>query len=76
MNVKSLKKKVSRFANLENIDFNFVAYDQDICILGAKGSGKSYLANEILKSLGWISVWVYDFNFQFHSSLKQLFSMT
>ena len=35
------KPKTSRFAHLENINFNFEAYDQDICILGSKGSGKS-----------------------------------
>jgi len=52
----------------EQLDFSFEAYDQDICILGSKGSGKSYLANSILKSLRGISVWVYDFNSQFHSS--------
>ena len=62
------KPKTSRFAHLENIDFQFEAYDQDICILGSKGSGKSYLANAIMKSLNGINVWVYDFNFQFHSS--------
>ena len=68
------KSQTSRFAHLENIDFQFVAYDQDICILGSKGSGKSYLANEIMKSLGGISVWVYDFNFQFHSSKAIVFN--
>ena len=52
----------------EQLDFSFEAYDQDICILGSKGSGKSYLANAILKSLRGISVWVYDFNSEFHSS--------
>ena len=62
------KPKTSRFAHLENINFNFEAYDQDICILGSKGSGKSFLANTIMKSLNGISVWCYDFNFQFHSS--------
>ena len=41
-------QQVSRFASLENIDFSFVAYDQDITIMGAKSSGKSYLANTIL----------------------------
>ncbi len=46
------KPKTSRFANLENIDFQFVAYDQDICILGSKGSGKSYLASQWNPCLG------------------------
>ena len=68
------KPKTSRFANLENIDFQFVAYDQDICILGSKGSGKSYLANEIMKGLNGIHVWVYDFNHQFHSSRAIVFN--
>ena len=47
----------------EQLDFRYVAYDQDIAILGSKGSGKSYLANKILGSLHGINVWVYDFNF-------------
>ena len=68
------KSEVSRFANLEDISFSFEAYDQDICILGSKGSGKSYLANTIMKSLNGISVWVYDFNFQFHSSRAIVFN--
>jgi len=67
------KSQTSRFAHLENIDFQFEAYDQDICILGSKGSGKSYLANEIMKSLNGIHVWVYDFNHQFHSSRAIVF---
>ena len=68
------KSQTSRFANLENINFNFEAYDQDICILGSKGSGKSYLANTIMKSLNGIHVWVYDFNHQFHSSRAIVFN--
>ena len=52
------KPKTSRFANLEDISFDFVAYDQDITILGAKSSGKSYLANQLMKGLNKISVWV------------------
>ena len=68
-NASSLsQEKPSRFATSgEHLDFNFEAYDQDICILGSKGSGKSYLANTIMKSLNGIHVWVYDFNHQFHS---------
>ena len=68
------KSQTSRFANLENIAFQFIAYDQDICILGSKGSGKSYLANQIMKSLNGIHVWVYDFNHQFHSSRAIVFN--
>ena len=67
------KPKTSRFANLEDISFDFVAYDQDITILGAKSSGKSYLANQLMKGLNKISVWVYDFNYQFHSSHAMVF---
>ena len=52
----------------EDLSFNFVAYDEKITILGASGSGKSYLANAIMKSLNGVSVWVYDFNAQFSSS--------
>jgi DNA helicase HerA-like ATPase len=68
------KPKTSRFANLEDISFDFIAYDQDICILGSKGSGKSYLANQLLKGLNGIHVWVYDFNQQFHSSRAIVFN--
>ena len=73
---KQTENKVLRFADSgsQTLDFDFVAYDQDICILGSKGSGKSYLANEIMKSLGGISVWVYDFNHQFHSSRAIVFN--
>jgi len=63
----------SRFESLEDINFEFVAYDQDICIVGSKGSGKSYLANMIMKGLHGINVWVYDFNSQFHSSKAIVF---
>ena len=67
----SKSEKPARFdtsGGLQTLDFDFVAYDQDIFILGSKGSGKSYLANQIMKSLNGISVWVYDFNYEFHSS--------
>ena len=67
------KSQTSRFAHLENIDFQFEAYDQDICILGSKGSGKSYLANILMKGLHGVNVWVYDFNSQFHSSKAIVF---
>ena len=67
------QQKPSHFEQSGELDFNFVAYDQDICILGSKGSGKSFLANSIMKSLNGISVWVYDFNFQFHSSRAMVF---
>jgi len=63
----------SRFESLEDISFDYVAYDQDITILGAKASGKSYLANMIMKGLHGINVWVYDFNSQFHSSKAIVF---
>ena len=62
------KSQTSRFANLQNISFDFEPYDQDITIMGAKSSGKSYLANILMKGLHGVNVWVYDFNFQFHSS--------
>ena len=67
------QQKPSRFEQSGGLDFSFTAYDQDITILGAKSSGKSYLANSIMKSLNGISVWVYDFNFQFHSSRAMVF---
>ena len=67
------KSQTSRFANLQNIEFNFEPYDQDITILGAKSSGKSYLANILMKGLHGVNVWVYDFNSQFHSSKAIVF---
>ena len=54
-------------------DFNFTAYNEDIAILGSKGSGKSYLANELLQNLHGINVYVWDFNHQFHDSRSILF---
>jgi hypothetical protein len=58
----------------QNIQFEFKAYDSDIVICGAKNSGKSYLANVILKSLNNITVFVWDFNHQFHDARSMLFS--
>ena len=56
------------------LNFNFIAYDEKIVIVGASGSGKTYLANQIMKGLNGISVWVYDPNFQFHSSRAMVFN--
>lgn len=61
-------EQISEIQSPSQLDFNFTAYDQDIVITGAKGSGKSYLANTILKSLNGITVMVYDYNFQFSDS--------
>jgi adenylate kinase family enzyme len=73
---KQTEDKVLRFADSgsQTLDFNFIAYEEKITIVGASGSGKSYLANEIMKSLHGVSVWVYDFNFQFHSSKAIVFN--
>ena len=56
------------------LDFSFTAYDEDIFICGSKGSGKSYLANQLMKSLNGVSVWVYDFNSQMSSSRAMVFN--
>ena len=48
----------------QNLDFNFVPYNEDICITGSKGSGKSYLANTLLQNLHGVNVFVWDFNHQ------------
>ena len=58
----------------ENIQFTFNAYNEDIVITGAKNSGKSYLANTIVKSLNNITCFVWDFNHQFHDSRSMLFN--
>ena len=49
-------------------DFEFTCFNEDCVIIGMKGSGKSYLANEILRGLKNIPVIVYDFNSQFHDA--------
>jgi len=51
-----------------SLDFNFTAYNEDIVIVGMKGSGKSYLANQLLRGFSGLNVIVYDFNSQFHDS--------
>ena len=45
---------------------NFICYEDKMTILGASGSGKSYLANNLLQNLHGGNVYVWDFNFQFH----------
>ena len=65
--------KTKQLVRSREVSFNFVAYDEKITILGASGSGKSYLANAIMKSLNGVSVWVYDFNAQFSSSRALMF---
>jgi len=63
----------SHFQSGGQLDFNFIAYDEKIVIVGASGSGKTYLANQIMKGLNGISVWVFDPNYQFHSSRAMVF---
>ena len=50
------------------MDWDFTAYNEDCVIVGMKGSGKTYLANEILRGLSNVNVIVYDFNWQFSES--------
>jgi len=58
----------------EQLNFNFIAYEEKIVIVGASGSGKTYLANQIMKGLNGITVWVFDPNYQFHSSRAMVFN--
>ena len=58
----------------EQLQFSFVAYNEDCVICGAKNSGKSYLANTLLKSLNNITCFVWDFNHQFHDARSLLFN--
>ena len=67
------QQKPAHFASGGQLNFNFIAYDEKIVIVGASGSGKTYLANEIMKGLNGISVWVFDPNYQFHSSRAMVF---
>ena len=55
------------------LTFRFQAFNEDIVICGAKNSGKSYLANELLKSFSNITCIVWDWNHQFHDSRAMLF---
>jgi len=55
------------------LSLNFQAYNEDLVICGSKGSGKSYLANELLKSFNNITCIVWDYNFQFHDARSMLF---
>ena len=66
-------KKIQGLSSGEQLEFSFEAYNEDIFICGSKNSGKSYLANTLMKSLIGVSVWVYDFNSQFHSSRAMVF---
>jgi adenylate kinase family enzyme len=66
-------KKIQGLHSGEQLEFSFEAYNEDIFICGSKNSGKSYLANTLMKSLNGVSVWVYDFNSQFHSSRAMVF---
>ena len=50
------------------MEWDFEAYNEDCVIVGMKGGGKTYLANEILHSLTNIPVIVFDFNWGFHDS--------
>ena len=81
------EKAVEQFSNSEHkiepsessvesgkLNFSFTAYNEDCVICGAKNSGKSYLANTILKSLNNITVFVWDFNYQFHDARSMLFN--
>jgi len=67
------QQRPSRFEQSGGLDFDFIAYEEKILIVGASGSGKTYLANTLMKSLNSISVWVYDPNYQFHSSRAIVF---
>ena len=67
-------KKIQGLRSGEPLQFNFQAYEEKITIVGASGSGKSYLANVIMKSLNGVAVWVFDPNFQFHSSRAMVFN--
>ena len=49
-------------------DFEFTCFNEDIIIVGMKGGGKTFLANELLRSLRNVPVLVFDFNWQFHDS--------
>ena len=68
------QQKPARFQSGEQLNFNFIAYEEKIVIVGASGSGKTYLANQIMRGLNGITVWVFDPNYQFHSSRAMVFN--
>jgi len=51
-----------------SLEWNFLAYNEDCVIVGKKGSGKTYLANEILRALSNVRIIVYDFQWSFHDT--------
>ena len=50
------------------LSWDFTAFNEDCILIGMKGSGKTFLANEILHGLKNIPVIVFDFNWGFHDS--------
>ena len=69
----SAESQVEASVDSGKLNFQFEAYNEDCVICGAKNSGKSYLANELLKSFNNITCIVWDFNFQFHDARSMLF---
>ena len=57
----------------EQFNLNWICFNEDLVITGAKGSGKSFLANTLLKSLNNIPCWVWDYNHQFYDARSMLF---
>ncbi len=57
----------------QEFNLNWVCNNEDLVITGAKGSGKSFLANTLLKSLNNIPCWVWDYNHQFYDARSMLF---
>ena len=51
-----------------SLEFSYIAYNEDIVIVGKKSSGKTYLANEILRALTNVRIIVYDFQWAFHDT--------
>ena len=50
------------------VEWDFTCFNEDCIIVGMKGGGKTYLANELLHGLKNIPVIVFDFNWGFHDS--------
>ena len=68
-----VKNESAALSGKQEFNLNWICNNEDLVITGAKGSGKSFLANTLLKSLNNIPCWVWDYNHHFYDSRSMLF---